>query len=735
MQKDKTIILFNMRNGSHYTLYNQSLTIAYNQTSIDLKIDDKNPQFEAGDLCYLRVFNQQTIPCWYASNDNDSFKFKTVYDLFNEENSFGFDYTKMDPTDALITYLNNSMGFSTEPGIDWKIDASDNHHLKMPTIDSDSVKSYFEKIVKTMPVTFTFDPSKRQILITFNPWPYFAKNIVVLNGTNNNIVDLYKNYQFNGSALFNNHELQNKLYISTNNQITTDPKYAIKGTLKNNSYTATTSSFADYKSSIVGSLSSSNSAQAASLSSISSSVVRPYEIYSSLVSENSSYQSSLASQKSSQSSSATTTEVNYVYQLSEDKRETLNDYLSMADKLVTALVKSWNSNFDISRAEANVERISFNAAQIKELLNSYGIQDDSANAVRENASEAMLKLSEIRKERKMGRKGAEPANVINSLIKKARDFISGIKNKMVQIKNTSPSSSATYNTPENPVFNSLASNNNSYVAQFNTARNQANNYMSAAIANQSIANSYSAQAYSANSNAVQSRISAIAKSSNAFDLIRINNNGLYNQTMSQYNSLIDEANSYASCFNENYAMQRYLEGIAISQESQANSYISTALSNSYSASLTASFIDNFNNLNLNQNPYASAYRSYQAALADNKARKAGIDYLSSDSLQNNDVEIIGQNIDLLLKQISNTSFTIKTSSLKDLERQNANVTYSNGNYNITDRINVYVPNLGITFTSIITSIKYISSSEAELSCGFLYSDLKGFIRKIAKGEI
>lgn len=734
--KDKTIILFNMRNGSHYTIYNQPVTIAYNQTTLDLQIADKPAQFEAGDLCYLRIFNQQTIPCWYSSNDNNTYKFKTIYDLFNEENTWGFDYTKLKPFDALLTYLKNNCESITTPVLKFKLkDSIVDTPINLPSIDSDNVKDYFLKVVKQVPVTFDFDPNNLEVQINFGKFPYFAKNIVVLNGTNNNLVDLYKSFNYNGSILFNDKEKQNKLYISKHNQITTDWRAGIDGTLKNVTHSNTAGSFASQKSDVVASLSSSNSSEKASLSAISSAVVRPYEIYGSLVSENSSYQSSLAS-ASNHSTSAKSSQAVFIKQTSDEKKKYLADMIGNIELLSERLNPYNISNNQQLRYYTEVaSQIRFNLAQLDK---NSGYDSNIHPNIEKCSKVATASIMRINNAINLNRIGKNGNDIASSAVKDLTTNVSILYNALMPYLNTlqndSGQATATYSTT-NPVFESLVSNNNSYVAQFNVASSHAIQLISAATANQSIANSYSAQASSAISQGVQFRLQAVNVSSSAYDQIKVNNNSAYSSQIQEYNSLLNKAYSYSNLFNDNYSHQKFYEGAASAQLSQANSYNNTALSNSYAASLTANYITNFDNLNLNYNPYYSSYSSYTSAVEYNSLNATAIQGLSSDTRNINDVELIDENVNYLLNQLSNVSFTVKTSSIKDIEGRVGSTTFTNGNYEITDRLNVYVPNMGITFTSIITAIKYISSTEAELSCGFLYDDLKGFIRKIAKGDL
>ena len=730
--KDKTIILFNMRNGSHYTIYNQPVTIAYNQTTLDLQIADKPAQFEAGDLCYLRIFNQQTIPCWYSSNDNNTYKFKTIYDLFNEENTWGFDYTKLKPFDALLTYLKNNCESITTPVLKFKLkDSIVDTPINLPSIDSDNVKDYFLKVVKQVPVTFDFDPNNLEVQINFGKFPYFAKNIVVLNGTNNNLVDLYKSFNYNGSILFNDKEKQNKLYISKHNQITTNWEAGIDGTLKNVTHSNTAGSFASQKSDIVASLSSSNSSEKASLSAISSAVVRTYEIYGSLVSENSSYQSSLAS-ASNQSSSAKTIQAIFLKQTGNNAKQYISD---MVDPIVLLSQRLDNSIVNNNQLDYYINTL----IEIKDGLHQMVKADDGILSIVNDYSTQLSNCIEtFRTAINLNQTGSNGDSLAKGTITDVQMYTANFKSSLTKYLNTLQSgivSQSSAYTTTNPVFESLVSNNNSYVAQFNVASSHAIDLISAATTNQSIANSYSAQASSAISQGVKFRLQAVNTSSSAYDQIKVNNNSAYSSQIQEYNSLLNQAYSYANLFNDNYSHQKFYEGAASAQLSQANSYNNTALSNSYSASLTANYITNFDNLNLNYNPYYSSYSSYTSAVEYNSLNAAAIQGLSSDTRNTNDVELIDENVNYLLNQLSNVSFTVKTSSIKDIEGRVGSTTFTNGNYEITDRLNVYVPNMGITFTSIITAIKYISSTEAELSCGFLYDDLKGFIRKIAKGDL
>ena len=730
--KDKTIILFNMRNGSHYTIYNQPVTIAYNQTTLDLQIADKPAQFEAGDLCYLRIFNQQTIPCWYSSNDNNTYKFKTIYDLFNEENTWGFDYTKLKPFDALLTYLKNNCESITTPVLKFKLkDSIVDTPINLPSIDSDNVKDYFLKVVKQVPVTFDFDPNNLEVQINFGKFPYFAKNIVVLNGTNNNLVDLYKSFNYNGSILFNNKEKQNKLYISKHNQITTNWEAGIDGTLKNVTHSNTAGSFVSQKSDVVASLSSSNSSEKASLSAISSAVVRPYEIYGSLVSENSSYQSSLASD-SNHSSSAKTIQAIFLKQTGNNAKQYISD---MVDPIVLLSQRLDNSIVNNNQLNYYINTL----IEIKDGLHQMVKADDGILSIVNDYSTQLSNCIETFKTAiNLNQTGSNGDSLAKGTITDVQMYTANFKSSLTNYLNTLQSGivseSSTYQT-NNPVLESLVSNNNSYVAQFNVASSHAIQLISAATTNQSIANSYSAQASSAISQGVKFRLQAVNTSSSAYDQIKVNNSSAYSSQIQEYNSLLNQAYSYSNLFNENYSHQKFYEGAASAQLSQANSYNNTALSNSYSASLTANYITNFDNLNLNYNPYYSSYSSYTSAVEYNSLNAAAIQGLSSDTRNTNDVELIDENVNYLLNQLSNVSFTVKTSSIKDIEGRAGSTTFTNGNYEITDRLNVYVPNMGITFTSIITAIKYISSTEAELSCGFLYDDLKGFIRKIAKGDL
>ena len=730
--KDKTIILFNMRNGSHYTIYNQPVTIAYNQTTLDLQIADKPAQFEAGDLCYLRIFNQQTIPCWYSSNDNNTYKFKTIYDLFNEENTWGFDYTKLKPFDALLTYLKNNCESITTPVLKFKLkDSIVDTPINLPSIDSDNVKDYFLKVVKQVPVTFDFDPNNLEVQINFGKFPYFAKNIVVLNGTNNNLVDLYKSFNYNGSILFNDKEKQNKLYISKHNQITTNWEAGIDGTLKNVTHSNTAGSFASQKSDVVASLSSSNSSEKASLSAISSAVVRTYEIYGSLVSENSSYQSSLAS-ASNHSSSAKTIQAIFLKQTGDNAKQYISD---MIDPIVLLSQRLDNSIVNNNQLDYYINTL----IEIKDGLHQMIKADDGILSIVNDYSTQLSNCIETFKTAiNLNQTGSNGDSLAKGTITDVQTYTANFKTSLTNYLNTLQSgivSESSAYTTTNPVFESLVSNNNSYVAQFNVASSHAIQLLSAATTNQSIANSYSAQASSAISQGVQFRLQAVNTSSSAYDQIKVNNNSAYSSQMQEYNSLLNKAYSYSNLYNDNYSHQKFYEGAASAQLSQANSYNNTALSNSYSASLTANYITNFDNLNLNYNPYYSSYSSYTSAVEYNSLNAVAIQGLSSDTRNTNDVELIDENVNYLLNQLSNVSFTVKTSSIKDIEGRVGSTTFTNGNYEITDRLNVYVPNMGITFTSIITAIKYISSSEAELSCGFLYDDLKGFIRKIAKGDL
>lgn len=730
--KDKTIILFNMRNGSHYTIYNQPVTIAYNQTTLDLQIADKPAQFEAGDLCYLRIFNQQTIPCWYSSNDNNTYKFKTIYDLFNEENTWGFDYTKLKPFDALLTYLKNNCESITTPVLKFKLkDSIVDTPINLPSIDSDNVKDYFLKVVKQVPVTFDFDPNNLEVQINFGKFPYFAKNIVVLNGTNNNLVDLYKSFNYNGSILFNDKEKQNKLYISKHNQITTNWEVAIDGTLKNVTHSNTAGSFVSQKSDVVASLSSSNSSEKASLSVISSAVVRPYEIYGSLVSENSSYQSSLAS-ASNHSTSAKTVQAIFLKQTGNNAKQYL---LDMVDPIVLLSQRLDNSIVNNNQLNYYIDTL----IEIKDGLHQMVKADDSIlSMVNDYSTQLSNCIETFRTAINLNQTGSNGDSLAKGTITDVEMYTANFKSSLTKYLNTLQSgivSQSSAYTTTNPVFESLVSNNNSYVAQFNVASSHAIQLISAATANQSIANSYSAQASSAISQGVQFRLKAVNVSSSAYDQIKVNNSSAYSSQIQEYNSLLNQAYSYSNLFNDHYAHQKFYEGAASAQLSQANSYNNTALSNSYAASLTANYITNFDNLNLNYNPYYSSYSSYTSAVEYNSLNAAAIQGLSSDTRNTNDVELIDENVNYLLNQLSNVSFTVKTSSIKDIEGRVGSTTFTNGNYEITDRLNVYVPNMGITFTSIITAIKYISSTEAELSCGFLYDDLKGFIRKIAKGDL
>lgn len=730
--KDKTIILFNMRNGSHYTIYNQPVTIAYNQTTLDLQIADKPAQFEAGDLCYLRIFNQQTIPCWYSSNDNNTYKFKTIYDLFNEENTWGFDYTKLKPFDALLTYLKNNCESITTPVLKFKLkDSIVDTPINLPSIDSDNVKDYFLKVVKQVPVTFDFDPNNLEVQINFGKFPYFAKNIVVLNGTNNNLVDLYKSFTYNGSILFNDKEKQNKLYISKHNQITTNWEAGIDGTLKNVTHSNTAGSFASQKSDVVASLSSSNSSEKASLSAISSAVVRPYEIYGSLVSENSSYQSSLAS-GSNHSSSAKTIQAIFLKQTGNNAKQYL---LDMVDPIVLLSQRLDNSIVNNKQLNYYIDTL----IEIKDGLHQMVKADDSIlSMVNDYSTQLSNCIETFRTAINLNQTGSNGDSLAKGTITDVEMYTANFKSSLTKYLNTLQSgivSQSSAYTTTNPVFESLVSNNNSYVAQFNVASSHAIQLISAATSNQSIANSYSAQASSAISQGVQFRLKAVNVSSSAYDQIKVNNSSAYSSQIQEYNSLLNQAYSYSNLFNDHYTHQKFYEGAASAQLSQANSYNNTALSNSYAASLTANYITNFDNLNLNYNPYYSSYSSYTSAVEYNSLNAAAIQGLSSDTRNTNDVELIDENVNYLLNQLSNVSFTVKTSSIKDIEGRVGSTTFTNGNYEITDRLNVYVPNMGITFTSIITAIKYISSTEAELSCGFLYDDLKGFIRKIAKGDL
>lgn len=730
--KDKTIILFNMRNGSHYTIYNQPVTIAYNQTTLDLQIADKPAQFEAGDLCYLRIFNQQTIPCWYSSNDNNTYKFKTIYDLFNEENTWGFDYTKLKPFDALLTYLKNNCESITTPVLKFKLkDSIVDTPINLPSIDTDNVKDYFLKAVKQVPVTFDFDPNNLEVQINFGKFPYFAKNIVVLNGTNNNLVDLYKSFNYNGSILFNDKEKQNKLYISKHNQITTNWEVAIDGTLKNVTHSNTAGSFASQKSDVVASLSSSNSSEKASLSAISSAVVRPYEIYGSLVSENSSYQSSLAS-ASNHSTSAKSSQAVFIKQTGDNAKQYLSD---MVDPIVLLSQRLDNNIVNNNQLNYYIDTL----IEIKDGLHQMIKADDGILSIVNDYSTQLSNCIEtFRTAINLNQTGSNGDNLAKGTITDVQTYTTNFKTNLTNYLNTLQSgivSQSSAYTTTNPVFESLVSNNNSYVAQFNVASSHAIQLISAATANQSIANSYSAQASSAISQGVQFRLQAVNVSSSAYDQIKVNNSSAYSSQIQEYNSLLNQAYSYSNLFNDHYAHQKFYEGAASAQLSQANSYNNTALSNSYAASLTANYITNFDNLNLNYNPYYSSYSSYTSAVEYNSLNAAAIQGLSSDTRNTNDVELIDENVNYLLNQLSNVSFTVKTSSIKDIEGKVGSTTFTNGNYEITDRLNVYVPNMGITFTSIITAIKYISSTEAELSCGFLYDDLKGFIRKIAKGDL
>lgn len=721
-----------MRNGSHYTIYNQPVTIAYNQTTLDLQIADKPAQFEAGDLCYLRIFNQQTIPCWYSSNDNNTYKFKTIYDLFNEENTWGFDYTKLKPFDALLTYLKNNCESITTPVLKFKLkDSIVDTPINLPSIDTDNVKDYFLKVVKQVPVTFDFDPNNLEVQINFGKFPYFAKNIVVLNGTNNNLVDLYKSFTYNGSILFNDKEKQNKLYISKHNQITTNWEAGIDGTLKNITHSNTAGSFASQKSDIVASLSSSNSSEKASLSAISSAVVRPYEIYGSLVSENSSYQSSLAS-ASNHSTSAKTIQAIFLKQTGNNAKQYLSD---MVDPIVLLSQRLDNNIVNNNQLNYYIDTL----IEIKDGLHQMVKADDSIlSIVNDYSTQLSNCIDTFRTAINLNQTGSNGDSLAKGTITDVEMYTANFKSSLTKYLNTLQSgivSESSAYTTTNPVFESLVSNNNSYVAQFNVASSHAIQLISAATANQSIANSYSAQASSAISQGVQFRLKAVNTSSSAYDQIKVNNNSAYSSQIQEYNSLLNQAYSYSNLFNDNYAHQKFYEGAASAQLSQANSYNNTALSNSYAASLTANYITNFDNLNLNYNPYYSSYSSYTSAVEYNSLNAAAIQGLSSDTRNTNDVELIGENVNYLLNQLSNVSFTVKTSSIKDIEGRVGSTTFTNGNYEITDRLNVYVPNMGITFTSIITAIKYISSTEAELSCGFLYDDLKGFIRKIAKGDL
>ena len=721
-----------MRNGSHYTIYNQPVTIAYNQTTLDLQIADKPAQFEAGDLCYLRIFNQQTIPCWYSSNDNNTYKFKTIYDLFNEENTWGFDYTKLKPFDALLTYLKNNCESITTPVLKFKLkDSIVDTPINLPSIDSDNVKDYFLKVVKQVPVTFDFDPNNLEVQINFGKFPYFAKNIVVLNGTNNNLVDLYKSFNYNGSILFNDKEKQNKLYISKHNQITTNWEAGIDGTLKNVTHSNTAGSFASQKSDIVASLSSSNSSEKASLSAISSAVVRPYEIYGSLVSENSSYQSSLAS-GSNHSSSAKTIQAIFLKQTGDNAKQYISD---MVDPIVLLSQRLDNSIVNNNQLDYYINTL----IEIKDTLHQMVKEDDGIlSLVNDYSTQLSNCIETFRTAINLNQTGSNGDSLAKGTITDVQMYTANFKSSLTKYLNTLQSgivSQSSAYTTTNPVFESLVSNNNSYVAQFNVASSHAIDLISAATTNQSIANSYSAQASSAISQGVKFRLQAVNTSSSAYDQIKVNNNSAYSSQMQEYNSLLNQAYSYANLFNDNYSHQKFYEGAASAQLSQANSYNNTALSNSYSASLTANYITNFDNLNLNYNPYYSSYSSYTSAVEYNSLNAAAIQGLSSDTRNTNDVELIDENVNYLLNQLSNVSFTVKTSSIKDIEGRVGSTTFTNGNYEITDRLNVYVPNMGITFTSIITAIKYISSTEAELSCGFLYDDLKGFIRKIAKGDL
>lgn len=721
-----------MRNGSHYTIYNQPVTIAYNQTTLDLQIADKPAQFEAGDLCYLRIFNQQTIPCWYSSNDNNTYKFKTIYDLFNEENTWGFDYTKLKPFDALLTYLKNNCESITTPVLKFKLkDSIVDTPINLPSIDSDNVKDYFLKVVKQVPVTFDFDPNNLEAQINFGKFPYFAKNIVVLNGTNNNLVDLYKSFNYNGSILFNDKEKQNKLYISKHNQITTDWRAGIDGTLKNVTHSNTAGSFASQKSDVVASLSSSNSSEKASLSAISSAVVRPYEIYGSLVSENSSYQSSLAS-GSNHSSSAKTIQAIFLKQTGDNTKQYLSD---MVDPIVLLSQRLDNSIVNNNQLNYYIDTL----IEIKDGLHQMVKADDSILSIVNDYSTQLSNCIEtFRTAINLNQTGSNGDSLAKGTITDVEMYTANFKSSLTKYLNTLQSgivSQSSAYTTTNPVFESLVSNNNSYVAQFNVASSHAIQLISAATANQSIANSYSAQASSAISQGVQFRLQAVNVSSSAYDQIKVNNNSAYSSQIQEYNSLLNKAYSYSNLFNDHYSHQKFYEGAASAQLSQANSYNNTALSNSYAASLTANYITNFDNLNLNYNPYYSSYSSYTSAVEYNSLNATAIQGLSSDTRNTNDVELIDENVNYLLNQLNNVSFTVKTSSIKDIEGRAGSTTFTNGNYEITDRLNVYVPNMGITFTSIITAIKYISSTEAELSCGFLYDDLKGFIRKIAKGDL
>lgn len=721
-----------MRNGSHYTIYNQPVTIAYNQTTLDLQIADKPAQFEAGDLCYLRIFNQQTIPCWYSSNDNNTYKFKTIYDLFNEENTWGFDYTKLKPFDALLTYLKNNCESITTPVLKFKLkDSIVDTPINLPSIDSDNVKDYFLKVVKQVPVTFDFDPNNLEVQINFGKFPYFAKNIVVLNGTNNNLVDLYKSFNYNGSILFNDKEKQNKLYISKHNQITTNWEAGIDGTLKNITHSNTAGSFASQKSDVVASLSSSNSSEKASLSAISSAVVRPYEIYGSLVSENSSYQSSLAS-GSNHSSSAKTIQAIFLKQSGDNTKQYLSD---MVDPIVLLSQRLDNSIVNNNQLNYYIDTL----IEIKDGLHQMIKADDSIlSMVNDYSTQLSNCIETFRTAINLNQTGSNGDSLAKGTITDVQmytaNFRTSLTNYLNKLQSGIVSESSAYTTT-NPVFESLVSNNNSYVAQFNVASSHAIQLISAATANQSIANSYSAQASSAISQGVQFRLKAVNTSSSAYDQIKVNNSSAYSSQIQEYNSLLNQAYSYSNLFNDHYTHQKFYEGAASAQLSQANSYNNTALSNSYAASLTANYITNFDNLNLNYNPYYSSYSSYTSAVEYNSLNAAAIQGLSSDTRNTNDVELIDENVNYLLNQLSNVSFTVKTSSIKDIEGRVGSTTFTNGNYEITDRLNVYVPNMGITFTSIITAIKYISSTEAELSCGFLYDDLKGFIRKIAKGDL
>lgn len=721
-----------MRNGSHYTIYNQPVTIAYNQTTLDLQIADKPAQFEAGDLCYLRIFNQQTIPCWYSSNDNNTYKFKTIYDLFNEENTWGFDYTKLKPFDALLTYLKNNCESITTPVLKFKLkDSIVDTPINLPSIDSDNVKDYFLKVVKQVPVTFDFDPNNLEAQINFGKFPYFAKNIVVLNGTNNNLVDLYKSFNYNGSILFNDKEKQNKLYISKHNQITTNWEAGIDGTLKNVTHSNTAGSFASQKSDVVASLSSSNSSEKASLSAISSAVVRPYEIYGSLVSENSSYQSSLAS-ASNHSSSAKTIQAIFLKQTGDNAKQYISD---MVEPIVLLSQRLDNSIVNNNQLDYYINTL----IEIKDGLHQMVKADDSIlSIVNDYSTQLSNCIDTFRTAINLNQTGSNGDSLAKGTITDVQMYTANFKSSLTKYLNTLQSgivSESSAYTTTNPVFESLVSNNNSYVAQFNVASSHAIQLISAATANQSIANSYSAQASSAISQGVKFRLQAVNTSSSAYDQIKVNNNSAYSSQMQEYNSLLNKAYSYSNLFNDNYSHQKFYEGAASAQLSQANSYNNTALSNSYAASLTANYITNFDNLNLNYNPYYSSYSSYTSAVEYNSLNAAAIQGLSSDTRNTNDVELIDENVNYLLNQLSNVSFTVKTSSIKDIEGRVGSTTFTNGNYEITDRLNVYVPNMGITFTSIITAIKYISSTEAELSCGFLYDDLKGFIRKIAKGDL